>query len=509
MKLNKILFSGIGILTAGVILCNTFIPSVIEEVHGNNINTTAETYGNYSTPKYVFLFIGDGMTYPQIQIASDYLGVKNMENDIEILEGGEPLSFMNFDVVGTATTYDSTSFCPDSASTATSISTGHKTYSGVINMDETLTTCYETIAETLKKEYGYKIGIVSSVNLNHATPAAFYAHQPKRSNYYEISEELIASDFEYFAGGALLAPTGNDEDRTNIYELAKNEGYTIATTTEEISKINANDEKVIITNEELDSSYAMPYAIDQEDDDYTLRNHVEKGIEILDNENGFFMMVEGGKIDWAGHANDAGTVVLETLDLSLAVEEAVEFYNEHPTETLIIVTGDHETGGLTIGYAGTNYDTYLNNLSNQEISYDTFAKEYASKYVTENTSFEEVMIDVENLFGLKMPLENSYSDDTLVLTDYEISTIKAGFEKTMSGHKSSAASEEEYVLYGSYDPLTVAITSVLNNKSGIAFTSFSHTGLPVGVFAQGVGDELFNGYYDNTDIYNKLISLFK
>ena len=84
---------------------------------------------------------------------------------------------MNFPVAGSAQTYDSTSFCPDSASTATSISTGYKTYSGVINMDTSKTIKYETIAEKLKKQKNYKIGVLSTVNLNHATPAAFYAHQ--------------------------------------------------------------------------------------------------------------------------------------------------------------------------------------------------------------------------------------------------------------------------------------------------------------------------------------------
>ena len=166
-------------------------------------------------PKYVFLFIGDGMSYPQIQSTSDYLGALKDEdywqaepslddNQGAKLDGPEYLNFMNFESVGSAVTYDSNSFCPDSASTATSISTGHKTYSGTINMDETGTTAYETIAEQLKDQKNWEIGIISSVNLNHATPAAFYAHQASRNNYYEIGQELIASDFDYFAGGGLV-----------------------------------------------------------------------------------------------------------------------------------------------------------------------------------------------------------------------------------------------------------------------------------------------------------------
>lgn len=158
---------------------------------------------NTTAPKYVFLFIGDGMSYPQFQATSDYLGAMADTDNDNILDGNVPLSFMNFPVAGSAVTYDSSSFCPDSASTATSLSTGFKTYSGTINMDETMTKSYKTIAEKLHKQKDFKVGIVSSVNLNHATPAAFYAHQASRNNYYEIGQELVASGFEYFAGGGL------------------------------------------------------------------------------------------------------------------------------------------------------------------------------------------------------------------------------------------------------------------------------------------------------------------
>ena len=166
---------------------------------------TAAAEGN--APKYVFLFIGDGMTYSQFQLAASYQGA-NADTDDGILDGDVALNFMNFDVMGNATTYDSSSFCPDSASTATSIASGFKTYSGVINMDETKTVPFTTIAEQLRDNTDMKIGVISSVNLNHATPAAFYAHQASRSSYYEIGQELIDSSYDYFAGGGLLKPTG-------------------------------------------------------------------------------------------------------------------------------------------------------------------------------------------------------------------------------------------------------------------------------------------------------------
>ena len=231
-----------------------------------------------------------------------------------------------------------------------------------------------------------------------------------------------------------------------------------------------------------------------------------KGIEVLDNDTGFFMMVEGGKIDWACHANDAGSTIADTIALSDAVDEAVAFAQQHPDETLILVTGDHETGGLTIGYAGTDYDTFLTNLSNQKISYAKYDSDYVAGYKENNTSFEDVMKDVEALFGLKL---SGAEDDKLVLTDYEVQKLKDAYAATMDPDRAKAdpANQAEYVLYGTYEPLSVTITHLLNNKSGINFSSYAHTGLPVAVFAQGAGQDLFGGFYDNTQIYHKLTDL--
>lgn len=476
-----------------------------------------------AAPKYIFLFIGDGMSYPQIQITADYLGAMEQDRASEILSGHRDLTMMTFPVAGSATTFDSTSFCPDSASTATSISTGHKTYSGSINVDETGTVEYETIAEKLKNQLGYKVGILSTVNLNHATPAAFYAHQVSRSSYYDISNELIESGFDYFAGGGLLQTTGKEGDQEDSYALAEAAGYKVVRTQAEAEALTAEDGKAIVIAETLADSDAMSYDNDRAEGEWALADYVEKGIEVLDNETGFFMMVEGGKIDWACHANDAGSTIADTIALDKAVAEAVEFYNEHPEETLILVTGDHETGGLTIGFAGTDYDTFLTNISSQKISYAKFDSDYVAAYKENETDFDTVMADVTELFGLTAPSEDQFeteavmdskdqhpeSEDTgsLEMTQYEYDKLKAAYETTMSRTGEEAIGQEEYILYGSYEPLTVTITHILNNKSGVNFASYAHTGLPVAVFAQGSGQELFEGYYDNTDIYNNLAAL--
>ena len=469
------------------------------------------------TPKYIFLFIGDGMSFPQFQTTADYLGAiadKDAEQALPsktlyerkgaVLDGPKKLNFMNFEALGSAVNYDSCSFAPDSASTATSIASGKKTYSGMLNMDETGKIAYETIAEKLHKQKGYKIGIVSSVNINHATPAAFYAHQTSRNNYYKIGVELIESGFEFFAGGAFIKPEGFGKNSENLYQLAEKAGYKIVRKQAEAKKITANDNKVILIDEHLADSNSMNYNIDRKKGDWALADFVKKGIEVINNKDGFFMMCEGGKIDWACHANDAGTIVNDVLALADAVQVAIDFAKKHSDETLIIVTGDHETGGLSIGFAGTNYDTYLDNLTNQKISFAKFDNDYVRNYKRNKTPFENAMADVEKLFGLKI---NGEKNEHLVLTEYEINRLRTAYELAISNYNAAKYTQEQSVLYGVYNPFSVTITHILNNKSGLNFGSYSHTGLPVAVFASGPGAQNFVGYYDNTDIFNKLASL--
>ena len=525
MNLKKILC---GTLGASLLLSSTACSaapaqqaapaaSAVSQTQAQSQNA-AQTKQAAKAPKYVFLFIGDGMSYPQFQAASDYLGALDDPDYVKALpsidyekregelNGPKRLNFMNFDVAGSAVTYDSCSFAPDSASTATSIATGYKTYSGMINVDLTGSTPYETIAEKLHSQKGWKVGIVSSVNLNHATPAAFYAHQASRNNYYEIGEELVNSGFEYFAGGGLKKPTGPDKDKTSLYDLAANAGYKVTYTQADAEAVTAADGKVILIDEHLADSDAMDYEMDRQDGEWALADYVKKGIDVLDNDTGFFMMCEGGKIDWACHANDAGATVNDTLALADAVQVAIDFAKQHADETLILVTGDHETGGLTIGFAGTDYDTYLDSLASQNISYAQFDEQYVEKYKENHTSFEDAMKDVEKLFGLKL---SGDENDRLVLTDYEVQRLRTAYEFAMTDPDVEEYTQEQYVLYGTYNPFSVTVTHILNNKAGVDFTSYSHTGLPVAVFANGAGEEAFNGYYDNTEIYQKMASLLE
>jgi alkaline phosphatase len=453
--------------------------------------------------KYLFLFIGDGMSYAQVHSAQVFKG-NNVVDEIDL----DYINFSEFTNKGIANTHDATSFCPDSASTATSISSGFKTHSGVIGLGIDRSVVGTSIAE-YAKEAGRKVGIVSSVTLNHATPAAFYANVESRNEYYEIGKQMAASGFDYFAGGSLGQRTGKDKDQVDLYEVLADAGYTVTETKADFEALTAEDGKVYAVSERLQDSGSMPYSIDMTEDDVTLADYVTKGIELLDNDEGFFMMVESGKIDWACHANDAATVVHEVLGLADAVQVAIDFAAEHPDETLILVTGDHETGGMTIGNATMGYDTAFDMLASQQMSYVDFDIAVKEAKETEGDfGFDTVQPLIEEEFGLVVQEEVKEGDELespFILSAFELDRLKDAFEQSMIEKDARESTQEMSVLYGGYDPLSVTLTHILNNKAGIGWTSYAHTGVPVAVYANGAGAELFEGTYENTDIFFRMM----
>ena len=454
-------------------------------------------------PKYVFLFIGDGMSHVQINAAQVYMG-NNTPGAVDTYG----LNFTGFPVAGIATTHDSTSFCPDSASTATSMATGVKTHSGVIGMEVDKTTVAKNISEILQEE-GMKIGIISSVTINHATPAAFYAHTPSRNEYYDIALQMANSGFDYFAGGTIGSHTGSDGSQESAFDVLTKNGYTVVDTVEAIRGLDSSAGKVYAVAPTLQDSGAMAYTLDSDPDDISLAEFVEKGIEVLDNDNGFFMMCESGKVDWACHANDALSAITDVIGFEAAIQKAVDFAALHPDETLIVVTGDHETGGMAIGYATTGYDTAFSILAEQKMSYVEFDSLISDmKKENENLKLDDVLPVIKESFGLVAPGDPdaaNLKNEALLLSDYELDKLKSGFEESMKSGDDRSKGIEAALLYGGYEPLSVSLTHIINNKAGIGWTSYAHTGTPVPVFSMGAGSELFGGSYDNTDIFNKLM----
>ena len=457
----------------------------------------SEMYKGFRKAKYVFLFIGDGMGMPQRSAAEVYLSKKTNG-------GNQQLLAMNqFPAQGVTTTHANNRFITGSAAAGTAMACGVKTNINFIGMDPALN-AVPNIAE-LAKESGMAVGIVSSVSIDHATPAAFYAHQPTRKMYHEISVDLVESGFDYFGGGGLIDPTGkkSKNPQGNALEMAQKRGYKVITDKDEF--MNFEGGKLLAYNKRLPDGQALPYAIDNSALDISLEEFTAKGIELLSkNKKGFFLMVEGGKIDWACHANDAVSAIQDTVAFDNSIKRAVEFYKEHPKNTVIIVTGDHECGGMTLGFAGTVYSTQFDVLGKQRLSFQAFTDHIVDKYKKNHPQggdFDDILPMLSYYFGLE-----TQGDSTMVLKDYELADLKEAFQQTMKGQKIKPGSQE-YLLYGSYDPLTMEITHILNQKAGIGWTSYSHTGVPITTSAMGVGSEVFNGFYDNTDIPKKIASI--
>lgn len=484
-------------ISLGISMANQAIQPANAAVGSTSVQSSVE-----KNAKYIFMFIGDGMSHVQVNAAQVYEG-NNKNGEVATRD----LNFTKFPVAGYTTTHDSTSFAPDSASTATALASGVKTHSGTVGLKVDKKTVAETITERLKKEKDMKIGIVSSVTINHATPAAYYSHVVSRNDYYDIAIQLANSGFDYFGGGTINQPTGKNKDQRNAFEVLKEKGYYIPDTKEKILALNSTSGKVYAPSPVTQDSGAMPYAIDNKNGDLTLADFVKKGIDVLDNEKGFFLMTESGKIDWAAHANDAKSVITDVLAFEDSIQVAIDFAKEHPDETLIIVTGDHETGGMTIGYATTGYDTAFDILEHQKMSYVAFDALISDmKAKNSNLKFADVMPVITKNFGLIEPASKSAKIDSnaaLVMTEYEYGKLLNAFSESMKSVKTNT--QESYVLYGGYDPLSVTLTHILNNKAGIGWTSYSHTGTPVPVYSMGAGSELFNGAYDNTDVFQKLL----
>lgn len=464
-------------------------------------------------PKYVFFFLGDGMASSQIQATEAYLTTVNGGSAMkatDLLNPANRLNMSKMPVQGMQTTFDSFALMTDSASSATAFACGLKTISGTIGMDETKTTSYKSVAQ-LAHENGKKVGVISSVSLDHATPAAYYASVASRSSMNEIGRQMAETDYEFFGGGGLAKPTGE----TDVMALLATNGYEVKNTRADILDLKTTPrDKVVCINPWLQNAAAMPYAIDRPATNLSLAEMTDVAVANLmgderghrrHKQNGFFLMVEGGKIDWACHANDAKAAIGDMLDFDDAVGVALDFYNKHPHETLIIVTGDHETGGMTIGHATTGYKAYYGELTKQTMSFQQFGTVWAphetanEATVCANPADDNLAQDA-TVLGWML---NDFGLDYNALNDFQKQKLEDAYDQAMCETNDNSAAENTF-LYSGYNPLTVTMTHILNEKASIGWTSYSHTGVPVPVFAKGRAAQAFAGFYDNTDIAKRL-----
>ena len=368
--------------------------------------------------KYVFLFIGDGMGSTHVAVAESYLSY------LQGKLGGAMLTMSQFPYYGTATSYSADANVTDSSAAGTAISCGVKTYNGGLGIDaegnEARSLAYDL------KDAGYQIGIISTVPINHATPGAFYASSSSRNDYYGISKQIAESGFEFFAGSGFIdfRGKGDKEEATDIY-LEKN-GYEVSYGIAEFKEEAAGKEKVVFCQESNKEESAGNYVSSGKiAEDATLGQMLQLGMEFFDDDEPFFFMCEGGKIDWTAHANKVMPMIMDILEFDEAIAVAYEFYKKHPKETLIVVTADHETGGISLG-SGPDH-----------VNWQMLIEQWEKDGKQNNLGWKE--------------------------------------------------------------------NSEMNRKASIGWTTGSHTGGPVPVYAVGKGAEKFMGRMDNTDIKGKIL----
>ena len=412
-----------------------------------------------------------------------------------------PLAMNTLPYQANTRTKAANSIITDSAAAATAIACGEKTNNSMVGLTPDGTRL-ESVAEVAKR-IGMKVGIVTTVTIVHATPAGFYAHRSNRGQSYQIALDLIASGFDYFAGGGVYNKYDDQKDpeyRGNVFDLARAAGYTFVTNRQEWAALRPGSKSWTVFD-----NNALQFAIDADGSQPTLAEIVEKGIELLDGPHGFFMMCEGGRVDYAGHANDAATNLRDVLALDDAVKVALAFLDRHPDETLIVTTGDHETGGLSMGFAGTGGAFRVERLALQKCSVEKFSSDIKN-LLKQNpeTPFEEVKPLLAEKFGFVF--DAAAKDDPMKVTDAELDELKKAFETDRQSIKKRMADTTAHDVRRRY-VFAVAARKVLAAHAGVGWSSGSHTALPTLTTAQGVGADVLVGMTENTDIAIRLKKL--
>lgn len=442
-------------------------------------------------PKYVFFMIGDGMGTAQRQISEYYLQQQNGDETQRLAINAMP-------VAGIITTHSANTLVTDSAAAGTALATGVKTDNGVIAIDPEGHKLRSTLDAA--KDKGMATGIVTTTRLTHATPATFVAKNISRDNENEIANDYLASNVDFFAGGGyrhfINGEGSKRKDGKNLVDGFKQKGYHTFIGADSSADFLAfhptNSQKVFASF----ASSHLPYEIDRKKDLNTpsLAQMTSKAIETLKYDpDGFFMLVEGGRIDHAAHANDVSTVIQDTIAFDQAVKAAVDFYEHHKDETLIIVAGDHETGGMGLGL-GENYFVQLDKL---KVVDESIEDKLQGVYKGDRKAF---MKHIDEHFGLKL------------LTKEEQQTLNHAMDIDDELRAKNITDFDGYsthndATYGGYDPVAIAVAHITSQRAGVYWTSYAHTATQLPLSAVGVGAEKFGNFEDNTQVAKTLATL--
>ncbi len=431
--------------------------------------------------KNIILLVGDGMGLTQIYVPDRYL------EDLY----GKHLIIPTIKTRGLITTYSLSSEVTDSAAAATALFSGYKTVNHMINELPNGSIPHKTLGEIFKAE-GKSVGIVTTTRLTHATPAGIYAHVKSRYMENEIALQLLKFEPTVALGGGLeyflpKSMGGKRADGKNLIDAFKAAGYTVVFNRSQLMSVNTEKTKKLLG---VFSKSHMAFEVDREHvksdmDQPSLAEMTEVALKILDkNPKGFFLMVEGGRIDHACHEHDPKAEIMDTIAFDKAVRVALEFQKTHP-DTLVIVTADHETGGMSVG-RGTFYAANFTALKNINCSIS-----YLDRLIEANPSKTEVEKLIEKLWHTKLSKEE---EDLL-------------FSHNLTSRVNDRSILMDFPRVNEYvkNWAGFALAKIESERAKIGWTSFAHTGVPVPVYAVGTDCQLFKGFYDNTGIYTRVL----
>ena len=431
--------------------------------------------------KYVFYFIGDGMGVNEV------IGT-NLYNQAN---GQENVNFTSFPVVNFITTVSANSLVTDSSAAGTALATGTKINNSALGMDPDGNPT-PNLTEWAHAA-GFGTGVATSVGVNHATPASFVAHSASRNGYEEISLQMIDSPVDFMAGSTFLTNRGSGHDAAYFEHKADSAGITIYKGPGAIQGIDFSKPRVLCLSAKAEDS--LPYAIDRKEGDTQLADFTDAGIRYLESrygKKGFFFMIEGGKIDYAGHGNDAATCFQEVNDMAQSVDLALTFLARYPKETLIVITADHETGGLMLGSG--RYEMHPERLAKQHACVDELTNLFRAQFFPTDKPFKTPSWDaVKGFFNEQLGLWGEVEVNQR--TEGELKEI---YDRTFGKGGDRNLTEEN--LYSSNFRIVADVVRALDRAAGYQWSFGSHSGSPVGLYVTGACAEQFNTVRDNAEI---------
>jgi alkaline phosphatase len=437
-----------------------------------------------AAPKYIFLFLADGAGITHMEITRQYNRVVHNEGLViadRIMKEG---------TLGLLTTDAADSLSTDSAAAATALASGCKAKLGALGM------CADgsvpKTAMEIAKENGMRLGLVTNTAVYDASPAAFVSHVPNRRNYPAILDRYLELEPDVLLGGGKeqFLPKSQRgsrrSDETDLIAAFTRKGYLQVSNKQELEQ--AQRSKVLGLFSPGDMSFEIDRNKQTEPSVYDMTQAV---IRLLHNGNphGFFVFIENENVDTASHQTDVASMIRDYREFDRAVGLAYDFYKKYPRETLIVVTSDHETGGLGFTLA-------LKDLSS------TAGSNQVAGTINELKKLDSIPISLKKASEILGPNPTGETIDNLMKQYFKSFTLAPDYKEAII--KRQPISRSIFI-----DPTINALGMMIANNTQAYWLTTAHTNQPVFVAALGAGAEKFSGYQDNADFGKKLRDLIQ